>query len=91
MSVAQDGSRAIGPPYLRVVSIDRIAFDPLARAGLQDIELARISQEVLERVYNPPSVGETRTTTCAGSMKPCGPRQRSPWASRIAFERLATC
>jgi hypothetical protein len=32
-----------------------------AGAGLQDIELARISQEVSERIYNLPSVGESAT------------------------------
>jgi hypothetical protein len=31
---------------------------PAARAGLQDIELARISHEVTERFYNPLGVGE---------------------------------
>jgi hypothetical protein len=36
------------------VSTDRIAFDPLtSQARMQDIELARVSQGVLERFYKP--------------------------------------
>jgi hypothetical protein len=39
--------------------IDRVASGPLpARAELQDIELAQISQEVAERFYNLLAVGE---------------------------------
>jgi hypothetical protein len=39
--------------------IDRVASGPLpARAELQDIELAQISQEVTERFYNLLAVGE---------------------------------
>jgi hypothetical protein len=34
--------------------MDRFAFGPLpARAGLQDVELVGISQEVTERFYDP--------------------------------------
>jgi len=50
------------------LSIDRIAFDP-RRAGLQNIELARISQDVRERFYNLLAIGETGHCPATGRLK----------------------
>jgi hypothetical protein len=59
---AASGHAAAPPPRSVMNSrrfIDRVASGPLpARAELQDIELAQISQEVTERFYNLLAVGE---------------------------------
>ena len=50
---AASGHAAAAPPssvMSRAVSSDRIAFDPTIRGRMQDIELARISQRVPERL-----------------------------------------
>jgi hypothetical protein len=48
-------------------STDRLAFGPvLSSARLQDIRLARISQELTKRFYNLLAVGEGRPTSLMG-------------------------
>src|SRR5262249_58701804 len=76
----------------RAVSIDRIAFDP-RRAGLQNIELARISQDVRERFYNLLAIGETGHCPATGRLKrqsPDGPGSGAPtWSLSSAACRTA--
>jgi hypothetical protein len=45
----------------------------------------RFIRDLHDRVLGMPEISK-----CAGSMKPCGPRQRSPWVFLIASGRLAT-
>jgi len=77
------------PPQLAASSGSIIFRMPAGRhAGLRD-SLMRSQRS--SRTTQRPCRCTSRTTTCAGSTRPRGPRQRSPWASLIACGRLATC
>src|SRR5262249_48621464 len=69
-----------------------IAFDP-RRAGWQNIELARISQDVRERFYNLLAIGETGHCPATGRLKrqsPDGPGSGAPtWSLSSAACRTA--
>jgi len=68
----KDQTEAAQNDESRAVSIDRIAFGPPpARAGLQDTELARISQEATERFYNLLALGSPNVAACMHARRAC--------------------